>query len=108
MARPPVVEDQDIDLGQGGHELEEAPVGMGDGQFLQQAGQALVEGGVALAAGGIGQGAGQIGFAHPGGTGDEDALMAADPVAGEQAPKQGAVQAAGVTVVDVLGHRGLA
>ena len=33
--------------------------------------------------------------------------MAADPVAGEQATKQGAVQAAGMTVVDVLGHRGL-
>ena len=33
--------------------------------------------------------------------------MAADPVAGEQATKQGAVQAARVSVVDILGHRGL-
>ncbi len=33
--------------------------------------------------------------------------MTADPVAGKQAPKQGPVQAAGVSVVEVRGHRGL-
>ena len=91
----PIVEDQDIDPGQGGHEFEEASVGMGDGQLLQQAESALVEGGVALTAGGIGQGAGPISLAYTGGTGDEDVLMTADPVAGKQAPKQGPVQAAG-------------
>ena len=80
---------------------------MGDGEFLEQAWQALVQGGIALAAGGVGQGAGEVGFAHARGAGDEDVLMATHPIAGEQATKEGPVQAAGVTVIDVLGDRGL-
>ena len=39
--------------------------------------------------------------------GDEHVLVRADPIAGEQSPDHGAVQAARVTVVDVLGHGGL-
>ena len=89
------------------HELDEAPVGVGDGEFLQQPRQALIARRVALPTGGIGQGARQVGLADPGGAGDQHRLVAPDPVTGEQAPKHGAVQAAGVTVVDVLGHRGL-
>jgi antirestriction protein ArdC len=107
QSQAPVVEDEHLDLGEGGHEFEVAPVDPGAGQFVEQARQALIQGGVAVPAGGIGQGARQIGFAHAARTGDEYVLMGADPIAGEQPPHCGAVQAARVAVVDVLGHGGL-
>ena len=58
--QPPVVEHQDLDLGERGHEFEVTTVGPGEGEFLEQAWQALVKGGMALPASGIGQGASEV------------------------------------------------
>ena len=59
-------------------------VGAAQGELLQQPWQALVECHEALAAGGVGQGAGQVSLAHSGGPGEQDVLVAAHPLAGEQ------------------------
>lgn len=83
QGQPPVVEHQHLDLGQGRHQRDEAPVGVGDGEFLQQPRQALIACRVALPTRGIGQGTGQVGLADPGGAGDQYRLVATDPVAGE-------------------------
>ena len=81
-SQPPVVEHQDLDLGERGHQLEVATVGPGEGEFREQVRQALVEGGVALPASDVGQGASQIGFSDAGRAGDEHVLAGADPIAG--------------------------
>ena len=59
----PVVQHQDVDLGQLLQGGAEAAVAVGDTQLLQQAWGAQVQGAVALAAGLVAQGAGQPGFA---------------------------------------------
>jgi hypothetical protein len=103
QGQSPVIEDQDVDLGELGHELGIATIAAGKGECFKQAWQALVQGGVALAAAGVGQRAGQVGLAHAGRPGDRDVFMAADPFTAQQAPQQRLVQSARMAVIDVLG-----
>lgn len=98
----PIVDEEQVDAGQFFQQPGEAAVGLGQVELTEELGHVAVEGSEALSTGLVGQGAGQIGLAHPGGTGDEAVAVMADPVAGGQLLDGGALEATGMTEVDVL------
>jgi hypothetical protein len=98
----PVVQQQDIDLGQLLQGAAEAAVAVGDTQLLQQVGGAQVQGVVALAAGLVALGAGLPGFAGTGRPGQQPVMFLADPVVAGQAGDQALVQGAAGAAVEIF------
>lgn len=107
-AEPPVVEDQQVGLGNLGHQLRVAAVGTGEGKLLQQAWQSLIEGRVAEPAGLVGQGAGEVALADAGGTGDEDIVSLGEVAAAGQGQHEVAIEPAGGFPVKILNAGALA
>ena len=70
LADAPVIEDQDVDLGELDEPFAEAAAAVQHTQFLGQTRHAQVQGAVAAPAGVLGERAGQPGLAHAGGAGD--------------------------------------
>jgi len=99
--QPPVVEDRQLGLGHLVHQAGIAPVAVGRAQLLKHPGQAVVAHQVAPSAGLVTQGAGQPGLAGTGPPRDAQVLVLLDPVALSEDREVGAVDAAGVSVVDV-------
>src|SRR5262249_50784049 len=90
----PVVKNEDIGFGQGGHELHIAAVALSQWKFLEEPGEAQVEDRPALAAGLMPQGARQPGFPNACGPGDEHVMPTAYPLTRRQTEHQRLVQAA--------------
>ena len=90
----PVVEDQQLDPGQALQQAGVAPVAARQGERLEQPRQTLVEHRAVVAAGLVAEGAGQPGLADAGRAGEQQLLVAVDPIAGGQPLEQGAVEAA--------------
>lgn len=100
--QPPVVQYQDIDLGQLPHQLGIATVAAGDFQFRQQSGQALIEGGVTLAARFLSQGARQVRLAHTSRAGDENVEVLGHPAAVSQLLDECTIQLPGRFQIQVF------
>ena len=104
LRQPPIVEDDEIGFGQSRHDFAVAPIALGRGHLLQKPGQTGVEDAIAFAAGFLAQGTGQPGFANAGGTGHQDIMMLADPLARGQAHHERLVEATGMAIVDIFGY----
>lgn len=98
----PVVQNQDIDLGQLLQGAPEATVAVGDAQLLQQARGAQVQRAVALATGLVAQGAGEPGLADAGRAGQQQVVPLTDPVTTGQGRDQALVQRAATAPVEVF------
>lgn len=85
LDQSPVVQHQQVGLGQGGGELGVTSIAFGDGQLRQEPRQAQVLSGVAFAASLVRQGAGDPGLADTGGSCNQDIEMLGDPLTGAQA-----------------------
>ena len=101
----PVVEDEQLDAGEALEQAGMASVAAGERQRLEQPRHALVEDGAVVAAGLVPEGAGDPGFADAGRAGDQQILVAVDPIAGGELLEQGAVEAAGGAQIDILDRR---
>jgi hypothetical protein len=98
----PVVEGEDVELGERDETALVRAVAAGDAQFLEQARHAGVERGPAEAAGALRECAGEPGLAGAGGPGDEDALRPLEPLAVGEAGEQPVIEAAARALVEVL------
>ena len=101
-SEPPVVEHEDLGLGERRKQLRVASVGAGDGQRAEQPGQAQVEGAVAVAAGAVGERASDPALADAGRPADQDVEMLSDPAPVGEREDERLVEAAAVPEVDVL------
>ncbi|EGV20644.1 hypothetical protein ThimaDRAFT_0422 [Thiocapsa marina 5811] len=99
---PPVVDQQQIGVGEAAHELGEAAVGVGEAQFLEQARGAQIARGETLSARLLCQGARQPRLPDAGRAEDQAIETLADPLAGGQLGDQGAIQTAWGGVIDVF------
>ena len=84
FGQSPIIEDDDIGLGQGGQELGVSPVALGDDHLLQQSGQTQIQGGIAFPTGLLREGTGQPGLADAGWSGEQDIEVLLDPLAAGQ------------------------
>ena len=78
--RAPIVEDQEVRLGEGPEQVGVASVGAAGFEFREHPGDALVEDGEVVAAGLLAERAGETGFADTAGSGDDQILFACDGV----------------------------
>lgn len=83
-ADPPVIQREYLRSGQASQQARVRTVAPGGRQIGQQPRKAVVPGAVFMPTSGLSQGAGDKGFAHPGGSGDQDVLVRGDPMAGGQ------------------------
>ena len=97
-----VVDQDEVDLGDGGEAFAEAAVGVADAELVEQPRRAQVQRGEALPARLLGKRAGEEGLAAAGGAVDQEILGLADPVAAGEAGELGAIEPAAGAVVDVL------
>ena len=98
----PIVEDQELGLGQLCHQSRIAAVAMGDAQLFEETGQAKVAHGQPLSASLVAQGTGEPRFATAGGTCKQQILMACNPFTGSQSGHFCPLQPSGVAIVDFL------
>ena len=100
--QPPVVEDQQLDLGEAAHQTVVASGIAGAGELGDQLGDAAVEHGALLAAGLVGERAGEEGLSRPGLSFDDQIEGLADPVAGGELGQGRTGDAASGTAVDIV------
>ena len=104
----PVVDHEQVGLGQAGEGAEVGAIAAGDVQLVEEARGAHAVGGIARAAGALGEGLPEPGLADAGGADEEQVAVLSDPGTGGERLHEGLVQAAARTEpVDVL-QRGLA
>jgi hypothetical protein len=103
----PVVEHEDLGLGQGGHALHRAAIAFGERKLWEEPGEAQGEHRPALAAGLMPQGARQPGFADACRSRDQHVMPIAHPLTRGQAAHQRLVQPAWVAIIDILDTGGL-
>jgi hypothetical protein len=97
-----VVEDEELGLGQTVEELGVGAVGPGERELAEEPGEAVEVGREAQAAGAVAEGASQIALARPGGAGDQDVVVVADPLAAGEPEDEALVQPAWGPEVDIL------
>jgi len=102
-----IVQNQKIDLGPGGQETGGLPDLPGQGDLGEEPGSAQEKAGKAEKAGLMSEGPGEKSLAHPCGADDQEVLVGPDPLPACQFLDEGAVQAPGSPVVDVLETGGL-
>jgi hypothetical protein len=78
-AKPEVIQDQHVRLGEVRHQLRVAAVGFGETRFLEETGDASIRTPVPSAARALSQRAGEVAFAHAGWTGNQDVEVLANP-----------------------------
>ena len=97
-----VVEDEEVELGEGGEEFGIGAVAAGDGEVVQQPRQSQVQRGESVAAGLMGERTGEPGLSDAARSGDEDVEVLAQPAPAGKREDEGLVESAGVAEVDVL------
>ena len=100
--QPPVVEDQQGDLGEAVHQTVVCAFVAGTGERRDQFGDAAVEDGLLLAAGLVGERASDECLSRPGWAFDDQIEGLSDPVAGGELGERGPGDAAACAAVDVL------
>src|SRR3954470_20837874 len=101
-ARPPVVEDEQVDTGERPEQLLVAPVAAREREGVEQAWQALIEHGAIVAACLVAERAGDPALADAGRPDDEQVLVALDPLAGDELLEQSPVETACGPQIDVI------
>ena len=91
---PPIVEDEELDARRALEQPGIASVAAGERERLEQPRQAMIEDGTIVAAGLVAERAGDPALAGPGRAGDQEVLLAVDPVAVDELGEEGAVDAA--------------
>jgi hypothetical protein len=102
LLRSPVVEDEKIDAGKGAQELGVAAIAAGEREGCEQPRHAMIEDGEVLPAGLVTECASEPAFADATWTRDQKIAPLADEVAAGELEEQGAIEAAGSAVIDVL------
>ena len=100
--QPPIVEYQELNAAEGFEHAAIATVAAREGESLEQAWDAMVLDRTIVAAGLVAKGAGNPALAEPGCPGDEQVLVAVDPVAADESGEDGAIDAAWRTQIDVF------
>jgi hypothetical protein len=100
--RPPIVDNQQAGAFERVHQPREPTFAARLGEIGEQAGGALVEHRKALAAGLVAESASQPRLANTGRADQRQMMMVADPLAGRKLEKEGTVEAAVGTEIDVL------
>src|SRR5260370_16025919 len=106
--RSPIVDDQQPDAFERGHQPRQPALAARLGEIGEQARCTLVEYREALAAGLVAESASQPRLSNAGRADHDQVVMLADPFAGGELPEQGAVEAAMGAEIDVLDDGGLA
>ena len=87
--KAPVVEDQELNAADGFEQAAIATVAASQGKRLEQARDAVILDRTIVAAGLVAEGAGNPALAEPGCSGDEQVLVAVDPVAADESGEDG-------------------
>jgi len=98
----PVIEYQELNAAEGFEQAAIATVAASEGEGLEQAWYAMVLDRAIVAASLVAEGAGNPALAEPGRPGDEQVLVAVDPVAADESGEDGAVDAARRAQIDVF------
>jgi hypothetical protein len=98
----PVVEDEELDARQRLEEASVASVAACERQRFEQPGQAMIEDGAIVAAGLVAERAGDPSLACPGWSGDEQVVLAGDPIAIDELGEEGPVDAARGAQIDIF------
>jgi len=104
--QPPLVDDQDLGLGDLRQGLEVTAIAAANGQGRQESGQTHITHGVTLSARLVGERAGKKGLADAHRTAEQDVLVRAHS-AGHQTSEQRSVETARMPIVDILWRGGL-
>ena len=99
---PPVVEDEELDAGEGSHDAGIASVAAGQREIGEQLGDALVEHRAVVAAGLVAEGAGKPTFADAGRAAQDQIVVGIDPFAVGELVEQRAIETARGAVIDIL------
>src|SRR5262249_32952004 len=98
----PIINKQDVDTSDAIQQSAKAAVGTGDGQITKQTRGAEVKRSESLADRFVSESTGNETLADAARAGDDEVLVATDPIAAGQRSDQLAVETAGMTIVDVL------
>ncbi len=104
----PVVEDEKLNSADSFEQAAIAAVATSQGERLEQARNAMVLDRTIVAAGLVAEGAGNPALAEPGCPGDEQVLVAVDPVAANESSEDAAIDATWCAQIDVFHARALA
>src|SRR6476620_10113144 len=100
--KAPVVEDQELNPADGFEQAAIAAVAASKGKRLEQTRDAVILDRTIVTAGLVAEGAGNPALAEPGWPGDEQVLVAVDPVAADEPGEDGAIDAAWRAQSDVF------
>ena len=100
--RSPVVDDEEIDALERGHQAGQTAFAARLGEIGEQAGCPLVEDGEAVAAGLVAERTGKPGLPGAGWADDDQVVGLTDPLAGGEGLEERTVETAGGAIVDVL------
>src|SRR6266508_1636828 len=97
-----VVDQHEVDLGDGSEAFTEAAIGVTQAQFLEQSRRTQVQRGQTLATGLVGESASEEGLAATGSAVNDQILSGTDPIAAGEACQLTAIESAARAEVDVL------
>ena len=100
--KAPVVEYQELNAAEGFEHAAISAVAASKSERLEQARDAMILDRTIIAAGLVAEGAGNPALAEPGWPGDEQVLVAADPVAADESGEDGAVDTTWGAQIDVF------
>ena len=101
-SEPPVIQDEEPDLGESLDEPGIGAVAPGEGELVEETGEAEVAGRDPVSAGLVAESTGDEGFSGPGRTCDQDRLAVEDPLTGSEAEDDRSVQTAAGLEVEVF------
>ena len=106
-SKPPIVEYEKIDTRERLEEASIASVAASERESLEQPWKAMIKDGAIVTAGLVAERASDSTLAGPGRPGDQEVLLAVDPVAVDELGEEGTVDAARGAQIDVFDDRGL-
>jgi hypothetical protein len=101
-SEPPVIEDEQVGAGEALKDPGAGSVPAGEAQLVEEPREAEVADTEAVPTGLMSEGAGDVRLARSGGSDEEEALTAMDPLAVAESKDEGPVHAAGFVEVEVL------
>ena len=103
--RSPIVDNEELDLGDRFQHAGITTVAARKGECREQAVCSMIDCGEIVATGFVAKGAGEIAFADTGRSCDEQVTTLADPVIGGEFLEEASIEATGCSIVDILDTR---